>query len=154
MMLKLIFEERKTLKLSNNSQAKTERPALSPAIYHQFITIISVARLSSQLKVNNLLLIRVGNFESSSKKILSCSQWQTPILVTPPCTGQPRCVDSYFYIVSVLNFLWCVDFHFDIVSVLSFSDNTFKAFFFVSMEALTRQQQIISKILYFFPLKT
>ena len=103
---------------------------------------------------NPPVIIRVGNFESSSKKILSCSQWQTPILVTPPCTGQPRCVDSYFYIVSVLNFLWCVDFHFDIVSVLSFSDNTFKAFFFVSMEALTRQQQIISKILYFFPLKT
>ena len=44
MMLKLIFEERKTLKLSNDPQAKltrwkilrtsTERPSLSPAIYH------------------------------------------------------------------------------------------------------------------------
>ena len=54
MMLKLIFEERKTLKLSNDPQAKltrwkilrtsTERPSLSPAIY----IIISVASSSSQ----------------------------------------------------------------------------------------------------------
>ena len=86
-------------------------------------------------KVDKLLIIRVGSFESSYKKILSSSQWQIPILVTLLCTGQPR----------------CVEFHFDTISVQSFSDNTLKPF---SLCRWKPYQQIISKILNSFPLKT
>ena len=127
MTLKLTFEERKTLKLSNNPQDKTERPSLSPATYHY--------------QCGKFIITRLTNSSSSG--------WEASRAPTkrsfPPHSGR-----SLFWLHRcALGSQGALTFTL-IVSVLSFSNNTF---FFVSMEALTRQQ-IIRKILNLFPLKT